>query len=247
MIILLGLFSIRLFAQAPNEQMPGQTPAVQNQSQAPNGTAAHSEYPLDAFTEFSALVTGSRMGTGDEVHMYRSGKMMRVEGPEKHAYFLTDLDALQTYLISADLCSFDASHPYFRTSPFPAAKGGATVTRVAVGKETVEGHSCQIEDVTIKSSKPGVQPLKMRLWEAEDLRGFPIKIEFPGRGDKKGSTIEYRNVVLGPQDPTLFIHPKSCVKMPSKEEMSKDDSSEPGSKKPKAPASPKKPSSGENK
>jgi hypothetical protein len=37
-------------------------------------------------------------------------------------------------------------------------------------------------------------PQKMRLWEAENLQGFPVRIEFvlPGRD---GPTIHYKNVV----------------------------------------------------
>jgi hypothetical protein len=58
-------------------------------------------------------------------------------------------------------------------------------------------------------------PQKMRLWEAEDLQGFPIKIEFLILGGH-GPVIRYKNVVLGEQDPTLFIHPKSCQPLPPK-------------------------------
>jgi len=55
----------------------------------------------------------------------------------------------------------------------------------------------------------------MRFWEAEDLQGFPIKIEFlrPGGHD---AIVRYKNVVFGPQDPTLFIHPKSCQSAPQR-------------------------------
>ena len=70
----------------------------------------------------------------------------------------------------------------------------------------------------------------MRLWEAEDLQGFPIKIEFllPGGHD---AIVHYRNVVLGPQDPTLFIHPKSCEQLPKRESTPK---ASPAHKKPAA-------------
>jgi hypothetical protein len=110
------------------------------------------------------------------------------------------------------------------------------VERVPVGKETLDGHSCQIEDVTVSSPKPGPPPIKMRLWEAEDLQGFPIKVEFPYPGGKK-ATILYKNIVVGPQDPTLFIHPKSCESLQDLENQGKR----------KAPASAKKPPAGDSK
>jgi hypothetical protein len=121
------------------------------------------------------------------------------------------------------------NHAYFRDSPFPAARPDSSVERVISGKETLDGHSCQIEDITVSSPKTGSR-LKMRFWEAEDLQGFPIKIEFlrPGGRD---AIIRYKNVVLGPQDPTLFIHPKSCQSAPQRA----------GPKTPKAPAAAKKP------
>jgi len=76
----------------------------------------------------------------------------------------------------------------------------------------MDGHSCEIEDITV-SSPVLANPQKMRFWEAEDLRGFPVKIEFVLPGGH-GPIIRYKNVVLGPQDPTLFIHPKSCQSLP---------------------------------
>jgi hypothetical protein len=236
-VLLLIVCSTALsFAQAPQEKeqdRAGQTPSgKQTTAPAAADVAAKSQYPLDEFQNFSALVTGSRMGVGDEAHIYRSGKLMRVEGPESRGYFVTDLQTLETWGITTTGCAHDARHPYFRTAPFPAAKPGTKVERVVVGKETFEGHSCQIEDVTITPTLKGAPPLKMRLWEAEDLQGFPVKIEFPASGGKKSPTIRYRNVVLGPQDPTLFIYPKSCGALPTKEDADKPE----GAKTVKKPA-----------
>ena len=72
----------------------------------------------------------------------------------------------------------------------------------------MDGHACQIEDVTITG--PELQkPLKLRLWEAEDLKGFPIRIDSV-RANGHNRTLRYKNVVLGPHDRTLFLRPKSC-------------------------------------
>ncbi len=135
-----------------------------------------------------------------------------MEEPGGRGYFITDLNSGETYGILEAGCIHD-DHPYIRAIPFHVAgKADATVTRAAAGKETVDGHSCQIEDITV-SSPMLANAQKMRMWEAEDLQGFPIKIEFVLPGGH-GPTIRYKNVVLGPQDPTLFFHPKSCQALP---------------------------------
>jgi hypothetical protein len=123
------------------------------------------------------------------------------------------------------------THPYFRASPFAAMRPGSTVQRVAAGKETLDGHSCQIEDITVSPPQVGKPPLKMRFWEAEDLQGFPIRIDFERAGGQR-STVRYKNVVLGPQDRTLFIHPKSCGSLPQRPQAKKQKAGTTKNKKP---------------
>ena len=150
--------TLPMLAQMPKEQDSVQAPAAQSgqlskprlgqSAVAPTATP----YPLDSFTEFSAVMVGSRVQSGegtDEGHVYRSGKLMRMEDPGRRGYFVTDLTTGETYGMSEAGCMHD-SRPFIRTFPFSAAaKPGATVTRVAAGKGTVEGHSCQIENVTV--------------------------------------------------------------------------------------------------
>ena len=216
-VLLIGCLTAQLHTQTSKEQGPArQTPAVEPgpAGETPATPRAKTDYPLDSFTEFSAVMVGSMMELGEgtsEAHIYRSGKLMRMEGSEGRGYVITDLSTLETYGISAGPCMHD-THPYFRASPFAAARPGSTIARVAAGKETLDGHSCRIEDITVSSPNPG-KPLKMRFWEAEDLQGFPVRIDFQREGGHN-ATVRYRNVVLGPQDTTLFIHPKSCQSAP---------------------------------
>jgi hypothetical protein len=223
LILLTGCMVGQMFAQALKEEgTAGQAPASGSAPVEPTSVASDvkAQSPLDSFTDFSALMVGTSTEVGEnksEGHIYRSGKLMRMEGPEGHGFFITDLSTLETYGISAGPCMHE-THPFIRASPFAASVPGAKVERVPGGKETMDGHSCQVENVTISSPKPGTVPLKMTLWEADDLQGFPIRIDVH-RGTKV-ATIRYKNVVLGPQDPTLFIHPKGCqgfdFKAPSK-------------------------------
>jgi hypothetical protein len=217
-IALACLFSALLLAQQPQEpgsagQEPDQKnvnqPAEQKPADQTSSGPAKSGYPLDAFTNFSAIMKGSFvLDDPTELHIYRSNKMMRVEGSEGVGYYLTDLEKQNTIHVWDDGCAVD-NHVYQRSAPWAAmARPGYKAETVARGKETVDGHLCQVEDVTITG--PDLQkPLKLKLWEAEDLKGFPIKIEsVHSNGHNK--TIRYSNVVVGPQDRTLFFHPKSC-------------------------------------
>jgi len=125
-ILLHGCLVTQMHAQAPKKlASAGQTTAAERGPAEPAGARpAKSQYPLDAFTDFSAVMVGSVMelGEGDsEAHIYRSGKLMRMEGPEGHGYFVTNLTTLETYGMSAGPCMHD-SHPFFRAAPFAAAR-----------------------------------------------------------------------------------------------------------------------------
>src|ERR1700675_4739631 len=110
-ILLIGSLAGRMHAQLPAEQVPKEAPA--GKIPAP---PAKTQYPLDSFTDFSAVMVGSIMEMGEGTaagQIYRSGKLMRVAEPEGYAYFITDLSALETYALSTGPCMHD-SHPYFR-------------------------------------------------------------------------------------------------------------------------------------
>ncbi len=200
-------------------------PASEAASPTPS---ASSGFPLDQFQEFSAIMNGGPLPGSDwDGHIYRSGNMMRMEGMDSHNYFVTDLAKNQTHGLAASGC-INYSFPYTRTFPFSLSRPGNTYERVSVGEETVDGHRCRVEDLSISFPKP--HPLvKLRLWEAEDLQGFPIKIET--RTTNFHRTIQYKNVILGPQDSTLFIFPTECQVM-KLGGMAKTTKSAPGSSKP---------------
>lgn len=227
-ILLFSCLAAPLLAQVPRQpdsavQAPASEPMSTGQNAAGQTTAAPSAtiYPLDSFPDFSAVMIGSRAEPGEgatQGHIYRLGNRMRMEEPGGRAYFITDLNTGETYGILDVSCIHD-DHPYIRAIPFHiAGKADVTVTRASAGKETVDSHSCQIEDITV-SSPMFPNPQKMRLWEAEDLQGFPVKIEFVLPGGR-GPIIRYKNVVLGAQDPTLFIQPRGCQQLPQRESTS---------------------------
>lgn len=224
-------FGLWMFAQAPKEQTASEPSAkVGNQAgaepaaapkgetdtpAAPSGpsspktvTAANSQYPLDAFKNFSAELTGSLAGDDEVSNLYRRGNLMRTDIGKKGFYIIVDLSKGDTYGVTPDSCLHDP-HPHIRIFPFRSAMHGEKVERVASGKETIDGHSCIIENVTVSADGPPPRKLRMRFWEAEDLQGFPIKIEVLRPG---GHNVEitYSKVVLTPPDAALFKHPTKC-------------------------------------
>jgi hypothetical protein len=216
-VLVTGCLAAQLQAQAPKNEAP--TPAAEaSKPEAASAPPAKSDFPLDAFTEFSAIEFGSAMGSDenkDGSYIYRSGNLMRMEGPEKHGYFISNLDTFETFGISSQPCVRD-THPFILITPFGAMRPGAEVAKTDGGQDTVDGHPTHIENISITVPKKPT-PMKLKIWEADDLQGFPIQIEFVRAGGKHNSVIHYKNVVLGPQDPTLFIHPKTCELLPQQD------------------------------
>jgi hypothetical protein len=245
-ILITCCLTAQLSAQAPKDQtsndqaskdQTSKDQATKDAGSAGQTAAAPSvkvQFPLEAFQEFSAVMVGS-MFPGDvrESRIYRSGKLMRTPGPELHNFIITNLSSDESYGVAATGCIHDR-HAHVLSAPFSFIGFDITVESVAAGQETVDGHSCKIEDLTL-SSKKFLKPVKLRLWEADDLKGFPVKVEFL-RGFGHNPMIRYKNVVLEPQDPTLFIYPNSCEQSPGNKPGPKTG---PGAKKPaaKPPAS----------
>jgi hypothetical protein len=166
------------------------------------------DYPLDKLTQFSATMVGSPIGNIDELKIYRSGNLMRTQMLDGN-YMVNDLEGHQTFVVLPNRCLVD-SRLSINTFPFSAVHPGSKVERSPAGTETVDGHACQVEDITVTPEHG--QPLRMRLWEANDLSGFPIKIEVQRAASP--ATITYKDVKIGKPDPALFVRPANCSKAP---------------------------------
>jgi len=213
---------------APAQGSPEQAPAAGQKSSDANRPperaaapqSASGGFPLDQFQEFSAIMTGGILPGSDwESHIYRSRNLMRVEGRDAgHNYFVMDLEKQKSHGLAASGC-LKIGYLNSRAFPFFLFGPDKKYERTPVGEETVDGHPCHVEDVTISSSELQTT-IHLRLWEAEDLQGFPVKIENrPNRAPPR--SMEYKNVVLGPQDPTLFIVPNQCQSSANMEPLTK--------------------------
>ena len=229
-ILLAGCFAFQAWAQTPQEQgTKEQAPAAEQKPSDPNhpseqtpenspaGTAASasssqtapSAPPWDRIQEFSALVVGGIM-PGDErpTHIYRSGNLLRIEGIDQHSYWVVDLKTGEEHIVAARMCG---KAPFVNSHAVPFSMTGPQYTfeSAPVGEETIDGHLTRVEDVSIKVKSH--DPLRLRLWEAQDLQGFSIKIEHERPGTLPPRSWTYEKVDVGPQDPTLFIYPENCA------------------------------------
>jgi len=84
---------------------------------------------------------------------------------------------------------------------------GSVLKRSPVGTGVVEGHPCKIENVVV--TRADGSTINSKVWEAQDLKGVPIKIESQV-GEFTLSAI-YRDIVLGSPDNALFTVPNKCT------------------------------------
>jgi hypothetical protein len=99
-------------------------------------------------------------------------------------------------------------HSYFSVpadAPGTAAKDGITQT-TPVGNETVAGHPCVKNKVTVNA---GGQPHVFTVWNATDLKNFPVQIYVSEEGTT--ATFTYQNISFTGV-PASFFRPPSNYK-----------------------------------
>ncbi len=185
----------------PSAQAPAQPP-----TQAPALIPAKN--PLDAFQQFSANVSGSPL-KWNKMQVYRSGKQMRADYKLEDEYRISNQASRNGWVIRPiegvtrtkecrRMSLIDiATYPFFAFGD----KQFNVERSPAVENETLNGHSCKVENYVFKA-KDGRGQVKAKLWEAEDLKGFPIQMEIAGSMPK--FTMNYTEVSLEPPDPKLF-------------------------------------------
>jgi hypothetical protein len=209
-IVLWSIVAINTAAllQEPAGQPAGSAaPAVQESpTPVPARSSSKTDYPLNSLTEFSAVVTGAMFGPDSfEAHIYRSGNLFRNEMSDE-SYMITDLATRDSWRVGPLMCIHHEA-PSFRAAPFVIPPSTAKIERVAVGQETLDGHPCHVEDITL-TIEGEANPRRMRFWEADDLKGFPIQVQWQ---HIKGKMIaSFKNVSLEKQDPSLFMRPAKC-------------------------------------
>jgi hypothetical protein len=84
---------------------------------------------------------------------------------------------------------------------------GSKVKRTPAGIDTVDGHSCKVENVVV--TKADGRTIESRVWEADDFKGVPVKIESQTEHGKVAAL--YGDFVFGTLDNGLFTPPDKCI------------------------------------
>ena len=173
------------------------------------GIAAYAQNPFDTHKQFSAtmVMTGSAAGShapqGD-MKIYRLGDKIRTNLGNM-GYSVIDMGEHTMYMVMGQgMCMQMA--PQGQQNPFTQQ---GSIERTPAGTDTVDGHACKVENVTI-TSKNGTTT-KMKVWEAEDLQEFPLKVQVESaRGPM---TVVYKDVSFDAPAASLFVHPDNCRQM----------------------------------
>jgi hypothetical protein len=84
-----------------------------------------------------------------------------------------------------------------------------------IGKETIDGHPCIKNLVTITDKKG--EKTEATTWNAEDMQKFPIQIKTEGQGNT--TIMKYKNVKMTVPDAKLFEAPAGFKKVASQQEL----------------------------
>lgn len=177
--------------------------------------ATQAQNPFENARQFSAtmVVSGATAKTGPgqgDMKIYRSGDKMRMNLGGGAGYMIVDLTQHTNYMVMGAGMCMQMTAPAQQHNPF-AETQGATIERSAAGSDTVDGHPCKVENLTVTPQKG--EPAKMKVWEAEDLKGFPVKTEM--QSSRGPITILYKDVSFAEPEPSLFVHPENCRAMPT--------------------------------
>jgi hypothetical protein len=85
---------------------------------------------------------------------------------------------------------------------------GTKVERTDAGTEEFEGHKCKIETVVVTATDGKTTSLKV--WEAEDLKGVPVKIAVKTKLGQ-GIVAVYRDIKFESVSPELFNPGFKCI------------------------------------
>jgi hypothetical protein len=175
---------------------------------------AQAQNPFETLKQFSATVvmsggpTPAHAPPGD-MKIFRSGDKMRTNLPGGASYMILEMTERTSYMVMNNgMCMQMTAQG--QTNPFSQAHD-AKIERSPAGTDTVDGHPCKVENLTITPHDG--QPSKMKVWEAEDLKGFPIKIEM--QSSRGPVSLQYKDISLDDPPASLFVHPDNCRPMPT--------------------------------
>lgn len=100
------------------------------------------------------------------------------------------------------------------SSSVSGANESADIKTEAAGEETVNGHKCKKNKVTIKD---GGKTQELLTWNATDLKDFPVRVEFADTNNKV--QMDYSDIKLEKPDAKLFEAPKDFTRYENVQQM----------------------------
>ena len=107
----------------------------------------------------------------------------------------------------------------YLSAPPPVPDAGTnnfSIKKTKVGSDTVEGHPCDKNDVTVISNG---QTNEITVWNATDLNNFPVQIEMADRG--VSATMSFQNVSFQPVSASMFQPPSDYKRYDSPDDLLK--------------------------
>src|SRR5437588_6599317 len=131
------------------------------------------------FPDFSANQVFQSRRADLTMKVYRSGSSVRLERGSALTTLYTPASRkvynLTVYPDQSRQCvAMKPEQAKMLPSPLELIQG-RIVKRTAAGSEVVDGHPSKIENVTVVEADG--KTIESKVWEAEDLKGIPVKIE----------------------------------------------------------------------
>lgn len=170
--------------------------------------------------------TATMVSQGMEMPMARMGSKNRVENPGMKGVVTIALgDAKKTIMMNTSTKVYSEQSTQERDQMPTMYDTDVVFEKKKVGNETIDGHPCvKYDSVYYRKSKPD-EKNKATIWEAQDLKDFPIQMEvtvpanpkYPGSGGKM--LMKYKDVKLGAATASMFEVPSGYKKVNSPQEV----------------------------
>lgn len=170
-------------------------------------------YGQDAlkFPDFSATQTFASRKASMSMKVYHSRSRVRVDRSEALTTLYVPSESkvynLTTYPDESHQCVvMKPEQAKMLPSPLELLQG-TSVKRTPAGTETFDGHPCNIENVVV--TRADGSTIVSQVWEAQDLRGVPIKID--SHIDDLTLSAVYRDISFDTLEQGLFTVPETCT------------------------------------
>ncbi|HNY71681.1 MAG TPA: DUF4412 domain-containing protein [Syntrophorhabdus sp.] len=170
--------------------------------------------------------TATIVSQGMEMPMAKMGNKSRVENPAiKGVVTIVIADAKKTIMMNTNAKIYSEQVTQEQDQMTNMYDPDVVFEKKKVGNETIDGHPCvKYDTVYYRKSKPN-EKHKAIIWEAQDLKEFPIQMEvtvpanpkYPGSGGKM--IVKYKDVKLGAATASMFEVPPGYKKVNSVQEV----------------------------